>query len=90
LWAFRPTGCAPPFSDVIHDAFENYANDFAVLAMVQTKIGMDETSGLSGSLRKVLNIVEAGVSEINDSKLTGRLLIMPRHEKGRRDGGSLG
>jgi methyl-accepting chemotaxis protein len=76
--------------DVIHDAFENYANDFAVLAMVQTKIGLDETSGLSGSLRKVLDIVEAGVSEINDSKLTGRLLIMRRHEKGRRGGGSLG
>ena len=55
--------------DVIHDAFENYANDFAVLAMVQTKIGLDETSGLSGSLRKAVDIVDAGVGEINDPKL---------------------
>ena len=66
---------------VIHDAFENYANDFAVLAIVQTKIGLNETSGLSGSLRKAVDIVEAGVSDINDPKLTGRLLTMRRHEK---------
>jgi methyl-accepting chemotaxis protein len=67
--------------DVIHDAFENYANDFAVLAMVQTKIGMDEASGLSGSLRHAVDMVEAGVGEINDRKLTGGLLVMRRHEK---------
>jgi methyl-accepting chemotaxis protein len=67
--------------NVIHDGFENYANDFAVLAMVQAKIGIDETSGLSGSLRKAVDIVEASVNEINDPKLTGRLLTMRRHEK---------
>ncbi len=67
--------------EVIHDAFESYADDFAVLAMVQTKIGLDETSGLSGSLRKAVDIVEAGVAEINDPKLTGRLLVMRRFEK---------
>jgi methyl-accepting chemotaxis protein len=66
---------------VIHDAFDNYANDFAVLAMVQTKIGLNETSGLSGSLRKAVDIVETAVGEINDPKLTGRLLTMRRHEK---------
>jgi methyl-accepting chemotaxis protein len=66
---------------VIHDAFENYANDFAVLAIVQTKIGLNETSGLSGSLRKAVDIIEGGVSEISDPKLTGRLLTMRRHEK---------
>jgi methyl-accepting chemotaxis protein len=66
---------------VLHDGFENYANEFAVLAIVQTKIGLNETSGLSGSLRKAVDIVEAGVSEINDPKLTGRLLTMRRHEK---------
>jgi methyl-accepting chemotaxis protein len=66
---------------VIHDAFENYANDFAVLAIVQAKIGLNETSGLSGSLRRAVDIVEAGVSEVNDPRLTGRLLTMRRHEK---------
>jgi methyl-accepting chemotaxis protein len=65
----------------IRDAFENYANDFAVLAMIQARIGLNETSGLSGSLRKAVDIVEAGVSEVNDPKLTGRLLTMRRHEK---------
>jgi methyl-accepting chemotaxis protein len=66
---------------VIHDAFENYANDFAVLTIVQTRIGLNETSGLSGSLRKAVDIIEAGVSETSDLKLTGRLLTMRRHEK---------
>jgi methyl-accepting chemotaxis protein len=67
--------------NAIHDAFESYANDFAVLAMVQTKIGLGETSGLSGSLRKAVDVVEAGVSDINDPRLTGRLLAMRSSEK---------
>src|SRR3954452_10381580 len=66
---------------VVHDGFENYGNDFAVLALDQAKIGLNETTGLTGSLRKAADIVEAGVSDINDPKLTSRLLTMRRHEK---------
>src|ERR1043166_6935960 len=66
---------------VIHDGFENYGNDFAVLALDQAKIGLGETSGLTGSLRKAVDIIEAGVKQINDPKLTSRLLAMRRHEK---------
>jgi methyl-accepting chemotaxis protein len=47
---------------VIHDGFESYGNDFAVLALVQAKIGLNETAGLTGSLRKAVEIVEAGVT----------------------------
>src|SRR5436305_833445 len=66
---------------VIHDGFESYGNDFAVLALVQAKIGLNETAGLTGSLRKAVETVEAGVNRINDPKLTSRLLAMRRHEK---------
>ena len=66
---------------VIRDGYENYANDFAVLAIVQGKIGLNETQGLSGSLRKAVDIVEATVGEINAPKLSSRLLSMRRHEK---------
>jgi methyl-accepting chemotaxis protein len=66
---------------IIHDGFESYGNDFAVLALVQAKIGLDETAGLTGSLRKAVDVVEAGVNQINDPKLTSRLLTMRRHEK---------
>jgi methyl-accepting chemotaxis protein len=66
---------------IIHDGFESYGNDFAVLAMVQAKIGLNETLGLTASLRKAVDIIEAGVNEINDPKLTSRLLTMRRHEK---------
>ena len=66
---------------VIHDGFESYGNDFAVLALVQAKIGLNETTGLTGSLRKAVDIIEAGVNQINDPKLTSRLLAMRRHEK---------
>jgi methyl-accepting chemotaxis protein len=66
---------------VIHDGFESYGNDFAVLALVQAKIGLNETAGLTGSLRKAVDIIEAGVNQINDPKLTSRLLTMRRHEK---------
>src|ERR1700750_1524256 len=66
---------------VIHDGFESYGNDFAVLAMVQAKIGLNEATGLTGSLRKAVDIIETGVNEINDPRLTSRLLTMRRHEK---------
>ncbi|HEV7877360.1 methyl-accepting chemotaxis protein [Bradyrhizobium sp.] len=66
---------------VIHDGFESYGNDFATLALVQAKIGFNETAGLTGSLRKAVDIVEAGVSQVNDPRLTSRLLTMRRHEK---------
>ena len=66
---------------VVHDGFESYGNDFAVLALVQAKIGLNETAGLTGSLRKAVDIVEAGVNQVNDPKLTSRLLTMRRHEK---------
>jgi methyl-accepting chemotaxis protein len=66
---------------VIHDGFESYGNDFAVLALVQAKIGLNEATGLTGSLRKAVDIIEAGVNQINDPRLTSRLLTMRRHEK---------
>src|SRR6185295_7951803 len=66
---------------VIHDGFENYGNDFAVLALDQANIGLTETAGLTGSLRKAVDIIEAGVNRINDPRLTSRLLAMRRHEK---------
>ncbi|WP_375413252.1 methyl-accepting chemotaxis protein [uncultured Bradyrhizobium sp.] len=66
---------------LVHDGFESYGNDFAVLALIQAKIGFDERGGLTGSLRKAVDIIEAGVDEINDPKLTSRLLTMRRHEK---------
>ena len=66
---------------VIHDGFESYGNDFAVLALVQAKIGLNATTGLTGSLRKAVDIIEAGVNQINDPRLTSRLLTMRRHEK---------
>jgi methyl-accepting chemotaxis protein len=65
----------------IHDGFESYGNDFAVLALVQAKIGLNETLGLTASLRKAVDIIEAGVNQINDPRLTSRLLTMRRHEK---------
>jgi methyl-accepting chemotaxis protein len=66
---------------VIHDGFESYGNDFAVLALVQAKIGLNETTGLTGSLRKAVDVIEAGVNRINDPRLTSWLLTMRRHEK---------
>jgi methyl-accepting chemotaxis protein len=66
---------------LIHDAFKNYGNGFAALATLQTKIGLTEASGLSASLRKAVDVIEADVNEIKDPNLTGRLLTMRRHEK---------
>jgi methyl-accepting chemotaxis protein len=38
-----------------HDGFKRYAQDFATLVAVETRLGLNETLGLSGSLRAAVH-----------------------------------
>jgi methyl-accepting chemotaxis protein len=64
-----------------HDGFAGYARDFAALVSAEVKLGLNETLGLSGSLRAAVHDIEAKLKEIDNPRLTSWMLMMRRHEK---------
>src|SRR5882724_2448739 len=64
-----------------HDGFVSYARDFAALVSAEVKLGLNETLGLSGSLRGAVHDIEAKLKEIDNPRLTSWMLMMRRHEK---------
>ena len=67
--------------DVAHGGFNNYVKGFAALVQAEIKLGLNETLGLSGSLRTAVHDIEAKLKEIDDPRLTSGMLMMRRHEK---------
>jgi methyl-accepting chemotaxis protein len=61
--------------------FKSYAADFSALVNAEIKLGLNETLGLSGSLRAAVHDIEARLKEIDDPRLTSWMLMMRRHEK---------
>src|SRR5216684_8346473 len=64
-----------------HDGFMSYARDFAALVSAEVKLGLNETLGLSGSLRAAVHDIEAKLKEIDNPRSTSWMLMMRRHEK---------
>ena len=63
------------------DGFKSYAGDFAALVQAEIKLGLNETLGLSGSLRTAVHDIEARLKEVDNPRLTSWMLMMRRHEK---------
>jgi methyl-accepting chemotaxis protein len=66
---------------VAHDGFKSYLKDFGALAQAEVKLGLNETLGLSGSLRTAVHDIEGKLKESDDPRLTSWMLMMRRHEK---------
>ena len=64
-----------------HDGFKRYAEHFKALVVAETRIGLNETLGLSGSLRAAVHDIEVRLKEIDDPRTTSWMLMMRRHEK---------
>lgn len=65
----------------VHEGFKRYASDFNALVAAEIKLGLNETLGLSGSLRAAVHDIEAKLKEIDDPRLSNWMLMMRRHEK---------
>ncbi|KJC43807.1 HAMP domain-containing methyl-accepting chemotaxis protein [Bradyrhizobium sp. LTSP857] len=63
------------------EGFRRYATDFSALVAAETKLGLNETLGLSGSLRGAVHDIEAKLKELDNPRLTSWMLTMRRHEK---------
>ena len=64
-----------------HDGFRKYSADFSALVAAEIKLGLNETLGLSGSLRGAVHDIETRLKEIDDPRLTSWMLMMRRNEK---------
>ncbi|MBR0726386.1 methyl-accepting chemotaxis protein [Bradyrhizobium manausense] len=63
------------------EGFKRYTADFNALVAAETRLGLSETLGLSGSLRSAVHDIEAKLKEVDDPRSTSWMLMMRRHEK---------
>ncbi len=66
---------------LVRAGFERYAKEFAAVEQGELKLGLNESLGLSGSLRTAVHDIEAKLKEVDDPRLTAGMLMMRRHEK---------
>jgi methyl-accepting chemotaxis protein len=64
-----------------HDGFKAYAAAFNGFVETQIRLGLNETLGLSASLRSAVQDIEAKQKDIANPTLTIEMLMMRRHEK---------
>ncbi|MEN3288065.1 MAG: methyl-accepting chemotaxis protein [Bradyrhizobium sp.] len=67
--------------DTVANGFANYDKAFVALEQAEVRLGLNETLGLSGSLRNAVHEIEAKLKDADDPKLTSGMLMMRRHEK---------
>ena len=67
--------------DVIDKLFKAYAQQFNKVVNSWHTFGLDEKSGLQGSLRKSVHDVETKLKEFDEPRLMVTMLMMRRHEK---------
>ena len=65
----------------VRKGFDGYVKEFAALEQAEVKLGLNETLGLSGSLRAAVHDIEAKLKESGNPRLTSGMLMMRRHEK---------
>lgn len=75
------TGALSEKTKQAQEGFKRYTADFNALVAAETRLGLNETLGLSGSLRAAVHDIEAKLKEIDDPRTTSWMLMMRRHEK---------
>ncbi|MFW2374451.1 MAG: methyl-accepting chemotaxis protein [Gammaproteobacteria bacterium] len=81
LEALAPTNMDQTALINIQDLFRRYHSDFYGIAESQVKLGLDETTGLQGTMRNASHDLETRLKKLGDTALIASLLQMRRHEK---------
>ncbi|MET3339411.1 MULTISPECIES: methyl-accepting chemotaxis protein [Bradyrhizobium] len=68
-------------ASLVRTGFERYVSEFAAVEQAEVRLGLNETLGLSGSLRTAVHGIETKLKEVDDPRLTSGMLTMRRHEK---------
>jgi methyl-accepting chemotaxis protein len=64
-----------------HTGFRTYKDAFAEVVSTSRVLGLDEKSGLQGSLRTSVHEVESRLAQADELRLANLMLMMRRHEK---------
>jgi methyl-accepting chemotaxis protein len=67
--------------EAVARGFNNYDKEFADLEQAEIRLGLNESLGLSGSLRGAVHDIEDKLKDADDPQLTSGMLMMRRHEK---------
>ncbi|MFO1107938.1 MAG: HAMP domain-containing methyl-accepting chemotaxis protein [Bradyrhizobium sp.] len=67
--------------DMVRTGYDGYAKEFISLEQAEVKLGLNETLGLSGSLRGAVHDIEKKLKESDEPRLTAAMLMLRRHEK---------
>jgi methyl-accepting chemotaxis protein len=65
----------------IGSGYATYAKHFSDVVADKQRLGLDENSGLEGTLRKSVHEIETKLKEFNEPGLLVTMLMMRRHEK---------
>ncbi|HKY86013.1 MAG TPA: HAMP domain-containing methyl-accepting chemotaxis protein [Pseudorhodoplanes sp.] len=61
--------------------FKEYSKHFLAVVEDRKRLGLNENSGLEGTLRKSVQAIETKLRDFQDLKLSNIMLMMRRHEK---------
>ena len=67
--------------DAVAKGFDSYDKEFTAVEQAEVRLGLNETLGLSGSLRSAVHDIESKLKDLDDPRLTSGMLMMRRHEK---------
>jgi len=67
--------------DAVKAGFDRYLTSFTSLVEKKKELGLDETTGLQGSLRSAVHEAEEYLGTLEQPELTVKMLMMRRHEK---------
>ena len=65
----------------VRDGYQKYLTHFGKVVETKRQLGLDENSGLEGTLRKSVQAIEAKLKDFDEPRLLATMLMMRRHEK---------
>jgi methyl-accepting chemotaxis protein len=65
----------------IRGGYATYQRHFGAVVAAKLKLGLNEDSGLEGTLRKSVHAIETALKEFDEPRLAVTMLMMRRHEK---------
>lgn len=69
------------FIEPLIEGYDVYEAQFGLIADAYVEVGLNESTGLQGSLRRSVHAVEEKLGEFNNLELGYLMLMMRRHEK---------
>ena len=81
LQALLPNAPQRAVVDSMRQPLKAYQNGFQQVVALKTQAGLDESSGLRGTLREAVHTMEEYIESVDEIELNNALLQLRRHEK---------